>query len=326
MSQVVPATTNLKRSSALSSFGVGPGLSTIGERAPIGVDLSERVPESKQLVDAWQRHDEGAYSHARTEWGTMVGEAKLGQAAGGLGDVVLLEASSNSILFNYVNYARRLSARRTPHLDSHPAGDRPNAPLPRFNVPIHRSNVRFHSFTQVACPLGCSSRGRCDLQGFCLCDEGFWGLDCGITYRARSGTPASRTPVAWRHFGRRAEASRTELSLARPARSESRSPRIYVYDLDAVWRLGPQLLLELDHDLLERLLLSPFREADPSAADYFWIPGAPPSPSVGRARPTHLTRSRIRSPTQVRTSLRLQSSRTSVAPGRTGTGREGGAS
>ena len=50
-------------------------------------------------------------------------------------------------------------------------------------------------------------------------------------------------------------------------------PRIFVYDLPARWRLGPQLLAELDYGLLERLLLSPHREADPMHADYFWVPG-----------------------------------------------------
>ena len=51
------------------------------------------------------------------------------------------------------------------------------------------------------------------------------------------------------------------------------SPRIYVYDLPVAWRIGPQLLGEFDFALLERLLLSPHREADPYRADYFWVPG-----------------------------------------------------
>eukprot|EP00966_Prymnesium_polylepis_P041753 969473-Prymnesium_polylepis.1 len=64
-------------------------------------------------------------------------------------------------------------------------------------------------------------------------------------------------PVAWR------------------ARAGNRpSPRLYVYDLPAAWRLGPQLLSEYDHALTERLLISPHREADPARADYFWITGA----------------------------------------------------
>ena len=31
------------------------------------------------------------------------------------------------------------------------------------------------------CPLNCSGRGACDWQGFCRCDDGYWGMDCGIS-------------------------------------------------------------------------------------------------------------------------------------------------
>ena len=36
------------------------------------------------------------------------------------------------------------------------------------------------------CLLNCSGRGRCDWQGFCRCDEGFWGIDCALG-RGRHG-------------------------------------------------------------------------------------------------------------------------------------------
>ena len=42
-------------------------------------------------------------------------------------------------------------------------------------------------------------------------------------------------------------------------------PRIFVYPLGVAWRVGPQLLVELDREITEHLLASPHREADPYA-------------------------------------------------------------
>ena len=42
-------------------------------------------------------------------------------------------------------------------------------------------------------------------------------------------------------------------------------PRIFVYPLVVAWRVGPQLLVELDREITEHLLASPHREADPYA-------------------------------------------------------------
>ena len=36
---------------------------------------------------------------------------------------------------------------------------------------------------------------------------------------------------------------------------------------------SPQLLLEFDRALTNRLLTSAYREADPASADYFFLPG-----------------------------------------------------
>ena len=120
-------------------------------------------------------------------------------------------------------------------------------------VPLYEPSSASVSFNFMRCPLNCSGHGECDLQGFCTCDTGYWGLDCGVT---ADGSGGGR-PVAWRH-------SRSRFAP---------SPRVYVYDLDVEWRVGPQLLGEHDLALTERLLLSPHREADPLKADYFWIAG-----------------------------------------------------
>jgi hypothetical protein len=109
------------------------------------------------------------------------------------------------------------------------------------------------AFNFMRCLRNCSARGACDLQGFCACESGSWGLDCGLTRRQLPGA---------RH--RRAVAG---------SAATAPSPRIFVYDLDVWWRGGPQLLAEYDMALTERLLSSEYREAEPEQADYFWIPG-----------------------------------------------------
>ena len=110
------------------------------------------------------------------------------------------------------------------------------------------------SFNVMRCHLNCSGRGACDLHGLCVCDHGYWGLDCGVTRGRTSGRP-----IAWRTGGDEA--------------TTWPSPRVYVYDLPVRWRVGPQLLGEHDFALTERLLLSAHREADPTRADYFWLAG-----------------------------------------------------
>ena len=126
------------------------------------------------------------------------------------------------------------------------------------SLPLSEPSSHSVSFNFMRCPLNCSGRGICDLHGFCECDQGYWGLDCGITYNKH------RKPIAWR--------------FAKEQDATYQSPRIYVYDLDVAWRTGPQLLSEYDLALTERLLLSPYREADPSKADYFWMAGPNLSP------------------------------------------------
>ncbi|KAL1496466.1 hypothetical protein AB1Y20_016420 [Prymnesium parvum] len=120
-------------------------------------------------------------------------------------------------------------------------------------LPLHPPSSAA-AFNAAPCPLDCSSRGECDLHGFCRCEKGFWGLDCGLTAAGGGGGGA----VAWRHP---------------PAATAPPAPRIYVYDLAVRWRLGAQLLAELDGALLGALLASPHREANAAKADYFWVPG-----------------------------------------------------
>ena len=165
------------------------------------------------------------------------------------------------------------------------------------HVPLVAPSSAAVSFNYMPCPANCSSRGRCDLHGFCACDAGYWGLDCGLT-RGADGAP-----VAW-HAARPAHAAGVAArappaalaALAAAPAYARPAPRVYVYDLDVAWRVGPQLLGEHDFALTERLLASPHREADPLRADYFWLPGPNLRPreklAYVRARWPHWNRTR----------------------------------
>lgn len=100
-----------------------------------------------------------------------------------------------------------------------------------------------------ACPNECLGRGTC-AYGFCHCQRGFWGLDCGLSARR----------------------------LASLAATTAR-PRIYVYEPPAALRrsCAPWTLPE---DLGDRLLLSDHLEPDPQRADLFWVYGCPNGDTV----------------------------------------------
>jgi len=62
-----------------------------------------------------------------------------------------------------------------------------------------------------------------------------------------------------------ASASASASSSASGAARLRPRPRVFVYPLGVAWRVGPQLLVELDREITEQLLASPHREADPYA-------------------------------------------------------------
>ena len=100
-----------------------------------------------------------------------------------------------------------------------------------------------------ACPNECLGRGQC-AYGFCHCQPGYWGLDCGFS-KAR---------------------------LQQLARAKA-SPRIYVYEVPAALRreCAPWTL---PGDLGDRLLQSDYLEPDPERADLFWVYGCPNGDTV----------------------------------------------
>ena len=102
------------------------------------------------------------------------------------------------------------------------------------------------------CPNGCSGRGRggrC-AYGFCHCEPGHWGIDCGHSLESVASAASSST------------------AAAHP------SPRIHVYPLPPALRRSCNWW-HLAEDVGERLLRSEHSEADPARADLFWVYGCP---------------------------------------------------
>eukprot|EP00908_Phaeocystis_cordata_P017649 Transcript_29002.p1 GENE.Transcript_29002~~Transcript_29002.p1 ORF type:complete len:584 (+),score=116.33 Transcript_29002:255-1754(+) len=128
------------------------------------------------------------------------------------------------------------------------------------------------------CPLACSGHGRCDWQGFCRCDPGYWGLDCGVTWGGRAG----RRPVlALTALEQEAMVARQMGGGGGPSNSRPRAgrryfkPKIYVHPLPALLRFGVDFAANVDAALTSRLLRSAHRAATAEAADYVYIPGPP---------------------------------------------------
>ena len=98
-----------------------------------------------------------------------------------------------------------------------------------------------------ACPNECLGRGTCS-YGFCHCQSGYWGLDCGF--------------------------SSARVAALSAAGESAVRPRIFVYEVPASIRrsCAPWTLPE---DLGDRLLLSEHLEPDPMRADLYWVYGCP---------------------------------------------------
>ncbi|KAK3277837.1 hypothetical protein CYMTET_14181, partial [Cymbomonas tetramitiformis] len=104
----------------------------------------------------------------------------------------------------------------------------------------------------VQCKPPCG-HGTCDGRGFCACEPGYWGLDCMLRM-APHGLP--------------------EVVPGRKG-AEVVRPRIYVLDTPPVFRRGNAFQEHLERGIMEALLASPFRTADPYLADFWYVPGPP---------------------------------------------------
>ncbi|KAL1530584.1 hypothetical protein AB1Y20_001484 [Prymnesium parvum] len=143
------------------------------------------------------------------------------------------------------------------------------------------------------CLRGCSGRGRCDWQGFCLCERGVWGVDCSLGWAGGGAAvlPRRAAPPPLEEW-RSAEMEARPLSpptalLAREARLRAsprawrrrrraaRRPLLYVVDMPPHLRFGVDFADGVERRLTERVLGSSHRAASVAAADFLWVPGAP---------------------------------------------------
>ena len=143
-----------------------------------------------------------------------------------------------------------------------------------------------------SCLLNCSNRGQCDWHGFCKCDAGYWGIDCGLT-RLPSGKPIVDAPLIEqlpieRHPKPRtpmnkllADGMRRHLGSINPSNNRRSSKmngmrnRIYVADTPPLLRFGVDFAAHVEQSLTERMLRSVHRTATVQSAEVIWYPGAP---------------------------------------------------
>ncbi|KAK3283270.1 hypothetical protein CYMTET_9025 [Cymbomonas tetramitiformis] len=104
----------------------------------------------------------------------------------------------------------------------------------------------------------CSEHGKCE-RGFCHCEPGYWGTDCGIS-RAEDGTLLLHDRAA-------------------PIGKEVLRPSVYVYELPPKFTVWPRRVGlthnrgGLNYAFAERMFRSAHRTLDPAAADLFYAPG-----------------------------------------------------
>ncbi|CAI5498721.1 unnamed protein product [Closterium sp. Naga37s-1] len=119
------------------------------------------------------------------------------------------------------------------------------------------------------CFNGCSGQGECR-RGVCVCQRGYFGLDCSMFIDAQGTTRILRLqPFLW--------STAVPPPSPSPSSSSPLRPLIYVYDLPPhfnTWQFAQTRYIDWREQVffLERLLRSPHRTPDPAQADFFYVP------------------------------------------------------
>ncbi|KAK3255573.1 hypothetical protein CYMTET_35249, partial [Cymbomonas tetramitiformis] len=130
-----------------------------------------------------------------------------------------------------------------------------------YDTRTGKLDLKFEAFSNaysMFCFGNCSARGKCE-RGFCHCDMGYWGADCGISRAADSSLLLHERPPL-------------------PGNDVPR-PRVYVYDLPPKFMVKPRIVGlvhnkgALNFAFAERILRSAHRTLDPENADLFYAPG-----------------------------------------------------
>lgn len=138
----------------------------------------------------------------------------------------------------------------------------PSGPAVCVCMPSHWGAQCEHEIrSRATCLNGCNGRGRC-VHATCACEAGFWGADCSLRINPAGGYSSIDPP--------------------RPRSGVTAS--VYVYELPnrfTTWLAAQSNAHEWTHSwwfydndisLHQRLLASPYRTADPSEADFFFVP------------------------------------------------------
>lgn len=127
-----------------------------------------------------------------------------------------------------------------------------------------------------SCPVSCNFRGKC-VKGLCLCEDGFWGNDCGVTW----GTTANGDIAPVLDLDYKVGGAGIVFPAAAPADSpvtvgsQGDPPMypddatFYIVDQPPQFRSQPNVW---EHgDFWPLVYGDPRRTADPRNADYFFF-------------------------------------------------------
>ena len=167
-----------------------------------------------------------------------------------------------------------------------------DADADQYGADFWRASVRTLPRTK-SCPNECLGFGTCRF-GWCHCERGRWGLDCGFSLRGLSLGRGGKARVEGAHAQGGSSDAHGDAATANggAALSDAPRPRIYMYEVPAGLRrsCGPWRFPE---DLGDALLRSPYVEPRAERADLYWIYGCPNGDTVNRLWSRHAPPPRV---------------------------------